>query len=126
VFLAVVGVNRSAVPPFGLFVHVFAIELTDGIINHEEVEGKRLVTVVIPVILLVGLILFGFSCAPQATLEVSVTELGKGVMIENVGSVDCLVFVTSAEGEQQFELAVGQNRTVTGMSQPIEVSAVRF
>jgi hypothetical protein len=45
-------------------------------------------------------------------------------MIENVGGVDCLVFVSSSGGEQQFELAVGQNTTVTGVSQPIEVSAV--
>jgi len=33
---------------------------------------KRLVTVVTLAILLVGLILLGFSCAPQATLEISV------------------------------------------------------
>lgn len=85
---------------------------------------KRLVTVIIPVILPVGLILLGLSCAPQATLEISVTELDSGVMIENVGSVDCLVFVNSPEGEQQFELAIGENVTVTGISQPIEVSAV--
>jgi len=31
---------------------------------------------------------------------------------------------TNFEGEQQFELAVGQNTTVTGISQPIEVSVV--
>ena len=35
-------------------------------------------------------------------------------------------FVNSPEGEQQFELAVGQNTTVAGISQPIEVSAVRL
>ena len=85
---------------------------------------KRLVTVVTLAILLVGLVLLGLSCAPQATLEISVTDLDNGVMIENVGSVDCLVFVNSPEGEQQFELAVGQNTTVTGISQPIDVSAV--
>ena len=70
------------------------------------------------------LTLIGLSCAPQTTLEISVTELDNGVMIENVGTVDCFVFVNSPEGEQQFELAVGQNTTVTGISQPIEVSAV--
>jgi len=57
-------------------------------------------------------------------LEISVTEIDNGVMIENVGNVDCLVFVNSPEGEQQFELAVGENVTVTDLSQPIEVSAV--
>lgn len=85
---------------------------------------KRLVIIVTPAILLVGLILLGLSCAPQTTLDISVTEQDNGVVIENVGAVDCLVFVNSPEGEQQFELAVGQNTTVTGMSQPIEVSAV--
>jgi len=70
------------------------------------------------------LALIGLSCAPQTTLEISVTEIDNGVMIQNVGSVDCLVFVSSPEGEQQFELAVGQNTTVTGISQPIEVAAV--
>ena len=85
---------------------------------------KKLVIVVTLAILLVVSVLLSLSCAPQATLEISVTELDNGVMIENVGNVDCLVFVNSPEGEQQFELAVGQNTTVTGLSQPIEVSAV--
>ena len=82
------------------------------------------VTVVTIAILLIGSVLLGLSCAPQATLEVSVTELDNGVMIENVGTVDCLVFVSSPEGEQQFELAVGESVTVTNISQPIEVSVV--
>lgn len=57
-------------------------------------------------------------------MDISVTEMDNGVMIQNVGDVDCLVFVNSPEGGQQFELAVGQNTPVTGISQPIEVSAV--
>jgi len=72
------------------------------------------------------LALVGLSCAPEATLEISVTEVDNGVMIENVGNIDCLVFVSSPEGEQQFELAVGESVTVTNISQPIEVSAVTF
>ena len=68
--------------------------------------------------------LLGLSCAPETTLEVSVTEVDNGVMIENVGNVACLVFVSSPEGEQQFELAIGESVTVTNISQPIEVSAV--
>jgi len=87
---------------------------------------KRSTVVVTVAIFLVISILVGLSCAPQTTLDISVTELDNGVMIENVGDVDCLVFVNSPEGEQQFELAVGQNTTVTGISQPIEVSAVRL
>jgi len=57
-------------------------------------------------------------------LEISVTEVDNGVMIENMGNIDCLVFVSSPESEQQFELAVGESVTVTDISQPIEVSAV--
>ena len=59
-------------------------------------------------------------------MEISVTEIDNGVMIENMGNVDCLVFVSSPEGEQRFELTVGESVTVTGLSQPIEVSAVTF
>lgn len=92
--------------------------------TNEVVKVKRLTVVVIPAILLVGLILFGFSCAPQTTLDISVAELDDGVMIRNAGNVDCLVFVTSPEGERQIELAVGQRAMATGMSQPIQVSAV--
>ena len=72
----------------------------------------------------VAITLIGLSCAPEATLEISVTEIDNGVMIENVGNVACLVFVSSSEGEQQFELAVGESVTVTGVTKPIELSTV--
>jgi len=70
------------------------------------------------------LALLGLSCAPEGTLEISLTEVDDGVMIENVGNIACLVFVSSPEGKQQFELAVSESVTVTNISQPIEVSAV--
>jgi len=73
---------------------------------------------------ILAFVLVGLSCAPEATLEISVTEVDNGVMIENMGNIDCLVFVSSPESEQQFELAVGESVTVTDISQPIEVSAV--
>lgn len=73
---------------------------------------------------IVVLALISLSCAPQTSLEVSVNEIADGVVIENVGSVDCLVFASSPGGEQQFELATGESVTVTDISQPIEVSAV--
>ena len=85
---------------------------------------KSILTIIILTILLVGVIILGLSCAPQATLDISVTELDNGVMIENVGNVDCVVFVDSPEGEQKFELAVGDSLTVPDISQPIKVSAV--
>ena len=84
---------------------------------------RQLIIITVAILLLIS-ILLGLSCAPQAGLEISVTELDNGVIIENVGDIDCIVFVTSPEGEQHFELTVGQNTTVTGVSQPIEVSAV--
>jgi len=70
------------------------------------------------------LALLGLSYTPGTSLEISRTELDNGVIIQNVGNVACLVFVSSAEGEQQFELAVGENVTVTDISHPIQVSAV--
>jgi len=45
-------------------------------------------------------------------------------MIENLSGVACIVFVDSGEGEQQFELALGESITVTGITEPIEVSVV--
>jgi len=81
---------------------------------------------------ILALALLGSSCAPEAALEVSVSDdtisvtatlIENGVMIENVGDVDCIVFVSSPEGEQQFELAVGESITVTGITQPIQVAA---
>ena len=70
------------------------------------------------------LALMGLSCTPEATLEISVNETDSGVVIANVGNADCFVFIRSHEGEQQFELTVGESVTVTDISQPIEVSAV--
>lgn len=72
---------------------------------------------------IVALSLIGLSCSPEATLDISVTETDEGIVIENTGNADCIVFVTSPDGEQQFELAVGKNVTVTDIAEPIEVSA---
>jgi hypothetical protein len=73
---------------------------------------------------IVAAVLIGLSCIPGTTLEISVTEIDNGIIIQNVSNMDCLVFVNSPEGEQQFELVVGESVTVLGISQPIEVSAV--
>jgi len=70
------------------------------------------------------LALIGLSCAPEARLEISVSETGNGIMIENVGSVDCIVYVKSSDSQRQFELAIGENATVTDISLAVEVSAV--
>lgn len=82
-----------------------------------------------------ALALVGLSCTPEVGLEISVTEdslsisvteVDDGVMIENLSSVSCLVlvFVASPEVEHEFELAVGERVTVTGITEPIEVAAV--
>ena len=82
---------------------------------------------------ILALALLGSSCAPEAVLEVSVSDdtisvtatlIENGVMIENVGDVGCIVFVRSPEGEQQFELAAGKSITVTDITEPIEVAAI--
>jgi len=82
---------------------------------------------------ILALALLGSSCAPEAALEVSVSDdtisltatlVESGVIIENAGDVTCLVFVSWAKGEHRFELPVGERITVTDTSQPIEVSAV--
>jgi len=70
------------------------------------------------------LALLGLTCTPEATLEISLTEVDNGVILQNVGNVACLVFVSSPEGDQQFELAVGESVTVTDIAKPIEVAAV--
>ena len=79
--------------------------------------------------------LSGLTCTPEDSLSISITEdaqsvsamlVDNGVRIENVGDVDCIVVVTSPEGEQRFELTVEGSVTVTGISQPVEVSAVTF
>lgn len=79
---------------------------------------KRLLSCILVIALL------GLSCTPGTILEISVTEEDNGVIIQNAGNVACAVFVSSPEGEQQFELAADENITITDISQPIEVSAV--
>jgi len=64
------------------------------------------------------------QCTPEGTLGISVNEIDNGVMIENSGNIDCLVFVNSPKGEQQFELAVDEIATFTNISQPTNVSTV--
>ena len=60
----------------------------------------------------------------EDSLEMSVTEVEGGILVENLSGVACIVFVRSPEGEQEFELAAGESVTVTGITGPIEVGAV--
>ena len=71
---AVVGVNCSAALPFALFVHVFTISLAGGIIQSGGVEMKRLVTIVTPAILPVGLVLFNLTDTDISVADTSILD----------------------------------------------------
>ena len=79
-------------------------------------------------ILLIGLILFlaltVFSCAAADTLAISVMETVEGIIIENTGDSDCIIFVSWADNQQQFDLAVGETRVITDTPKPSNISAV--
>jgi len=75
------------------------------------------------VLALVFLALAGLSYTPGISLEVSVTDVDNGAVIQNVGNIPCLVFVSSPEGVQQFQLAVAENVMVTGITKPIDIGA---
>jgi hypothetical protein len=83
----------------------------------------RIGVIVALTIILVAVLLLLFY-APEPTLEILTTELDNGVRVENIGNVDCLVFITSLEGQQRFELPTGQSIIVTNITKPVEVSTV--
>jgi len=69
------------------------------------------------------LALTGLSYTPGISFGFSVSDIDGGVAIQNTGNIPCLVFVSLPQGVQQFQLAVGENVTVTGVAQPVDVSA---
>jgi len=83
----------------------------------------RIAVLICCILALAMLALMGLSYTPGTSFGVSVTDVDNGVIIQNVGNVACLVFVSSPEGVQQFEVYVGKNVTVTDVSQPVDVSA---
>jgi len=94
---------------------------------------RKVLTKATVLICLVLVFSLGAACPPDAdpritvtdeSLAIRVTEIEGGITIENLSGVDCTVYVRSPEGEQQFELAVGELITVTGITAPIEVGAV--
>lgn len=50
--------------------------------------------------------------ATEDWLSVLVTEVEGGVTVEDLRSVDCIVYMRSAEGKQWFEVAAGESVTV--------------
>jgi hypothetical protein len=75
------------------------------------------------ILTLAFLVLTGLSYMPGMSLKVAVTDIDNRVVIQNTGNTRCLVFVSSPEGVQQFQLAVDENVTVTGVAQPVDVAA---
>jgi hypothetical protein len=75
------------------------------------------------VLALVFLALIGLSYTPGTSLAVTVIDIDNGVIIQNVGNIPCLIFVSSPEGVQQFQLAIGANVTVIDVTKPIDVGA---
>jgi len=84
--------------------------------------SMRIAVLICCTLALALLVSTGLSYTPGISFGVSVTDIDNGVIIQNVGNVACLVFVSSPEGVQQFQLAVGENVTVTGVAQPVDVS----
>ena len=76
----------------------------------------RIAVLVCCILGLAILALTGVSYIMGIPSEVRVTGIDNGVMIQNVGSIPCLVVVNSLEGEQQFKLAVGANVTLITLS----------
>ena len=83
----------------------------------------RIAVLISCVLALVFLALIGLSYTPGTSLEISRTELDNGVIIQNIGNIPCLIFVSSPEGVQQFQLAEAEKVTVTDITKPIDVAA---
>jgi hypothetical protein len=84
--------------------------------NCIESLSMKIAILICCILALVFLALAGLSYTAGISLEVSVTDIDNGVIIQNVGNTPCLVVVNSLEGEQQFELAVGASVTLVTLS----------
>ena len=82
----------------------------------------RVAILICCILALALLALVGLSYTPGISFGFSVSDMDGGVVIQNTGSIPCLVFVSVPERVQQFQLAVGENVTVTGVAQPVDVS----
>ena len=83
----------------------------------------RIAILVWCILALVFLALIGLSYTPGTSLEICRTELDNGVMIQNLGNIPCLVFVSSPDGVQQFQLAAAEKVTVIDITEPIDIAA---
>jgi hypothetical protein len=76
------------------------------------------------ILALAFLALTGLLYTPGTPLRISRTELDNGVIIQNVGNIPCLIFVSSHEGVQQFQIVVAEKVTITNTTKPISVAAI--
>jgi len=83
----------------------------------------RIAILICCILALVFLALMGLSYTTGTSLEISRTELDNGVIIQNIGNIPCLIFVSSPEGVQQFQLAVAEKVTVIDITKPIDIAA---
>ncbi len=83
---------------------------------------KAIILVAIAIALVLALIVTLYPS--NNVLEISVSQLDNGIKIDNLGNIDCLVFINSPDGEQRFELAIDQSLVIMNISKPVEVSAV--
>jgi len=83
----------------------------------------RIASLICCILALAFVALIGLSYWPGTSLEISRTELDNGMIIENIGNIPCLIFVSSPEGVQQFQLAVAEKVTVTDITKPIDIAA---
>jgi len=89
-----------------------------------KLESEMKIGVVLALTIILVLALLVLFYATGSVLGISATELTGGVKVDNVGNIDCLVFVNSVEGNQRFELPIGQTIVVLNITKPIQVSAV--
>jgi hypothetical protein len=82
----------------------------------------RIAILICCVLALALLALISLSYTPGISFGFSVSDIDGGVVIQNTGSIPCLVFVSLPERVQQFQLAVGEDVTVTDVAQPVDVS----
>ena len=111
---SLVGLSLDCPPP--------SLEQASKWYNCTGTVSMRIAILMCCILGLAMLALTGLSYTLGISFGFSVSDMDGGVVIQNTGSIPCLVFVSLPERVQQFQLAVGENVTVTGVAQPIDVS----
>jgi len=84
---------------------------------------RAVILVAIAVILVLTLIVIPHPS--DNALGISVSQLGNGIKLHNLGTTDCVVFLRYPSGaDQRIVLAAGETSVILNIPQPVEVSAV--